>query len=208
LGVVLVIWASAALAGAISVHKLIVSGRTSHISFGIVAATVGILGNQVVARYKLRVGRRIQSATLVADAQHSWLDALSSAGALFGLVGVLAGYRWADGVAGLVVTAFIAHVGWKVTTELVAHLMDGIDPDLLVAAEQAVLARTGIDHVHVRGRWMGRSLVIEVEAFVPPTTTVGDAAALGRDIEDAVATAVPESRAVLWYPRALAEVET
>jgi len=47
-----------------------------------------------VARYKLTTGRRIRSATLIADARHSWLDALSSAGALAGLAAVAAGQRW------------------------------------------------------------------------------------------------------------------
>jgi cation diffusion facilitator family transporter len=76
LGVAAVIWASAVFAAVVSVHKLTEHGRTTHVSFGIVAALVGIVGNQVVARYKRRVGRRIQSATLLADAQHSSLDAL------------------------------------------------------------------------------------------------------------------------------------
>ena len=201
LGIALVIWMSAAFAGAVSVRKILVSGGTSHVGLGIAAAAVGIVGNQLVARYKLRVGRRIQSATLIADAQHSWLDALSSAGALLGLVGVLAGYRWADGVAGLVVTGFIVHVGWRVTADLVSHLMDAVDPAMLAAAEDAVLTRTGIAHAHVRGRWMGRSLIIEVEGFVPPTATIEEATALGAEIEEAVVDAVPESRAVLWYPR-------
>jgi cation diffusion facilitator family transporter len=205
LGVALVIWASAVLAGAVSIHKLLVSGHTSHVGFGIVAAVVGILGNQLVARYKLRVGRRIQSTTLVADAKHSWLDALSSAGALVGLVGVLAGYPWADAVAGLVVTAFIVHVGWGVTSEVVSHLMDAVEPAMLVAAEEAVLARTGLEHVHVRGRWMGRSLIIEVEGYVPPTMTVARAAALSREVEEATVGAVPESRAVLWTARPMRE---
>ncbi len=128
LGVALVIWVSAAFAGAVSVRKLLVSGGTSHVGLGIVAAAVGIVGNQLVARYKLRVGRRIQSATLVADAQHSWLDAVSSAGALLGLVGVLAGYRWADGVAGLVVTGFIVHVGWRVTRIGIPDIHVGMCP--------------------------------------------------------------------------------
>ena len=206
LGVALVIWISAAFAGALSVRKLLGSGGTSHVGLGIAAAVVGIVGNQLVARYKLRVGRRIQSATLIADAQHSWLDALSSAGALLGLVGVLVGYRWADGLAGLVVTGFIIHVGWRVTADLVFRLMDGVEPAMLAAAADAVLARTGIAHAHVRGRWMGRSLIIEVEGFVPSTTTVEEAASLAPDIEEAVVGAVPESRAVLWYPRPLHDV--
>ena len=110
------IWASAALAGAESIHKIISHGGTGHVGAGIVGAAIGIIGNQAVARYKLRVGRRINSAALVSDARHSWLDALSSAGALAGLVAVALGFRWGDPVAGLAVTGFICHVGWEVTS--------------------------------------------------------------------------------------------
>ena len=80
IGIAVVIWASAAFAGYESVRKLITHGHTTHVAAGIAGAIVGMLGNLAVARYKLVVGRRINSATLVADARHSWLDALSSAG--------------------------------------------------------------------------------------------------------------------------------
>ena len=89
---------------------------------------IGIIGNQVVARYKLVVGKRIGSATLIADARHSWLDALSSAGALVGLIAVALGQPWGDPVAGLVITAFICHVGYEVTSDVVHRLADGVDP--------------------------------------------------------------------------------
>jgi hypothetical protein len=85
-GIAVVIWASAAFAGFESVRKLIEHGHTAHVGAGIAGAALGIIGNQVVARYKLVTGKRINSATLIADARHSWLDALSSAGALVGLV--------------------------------------------------------------------------------------------------------------------------
>lgn len=208
LGVALVIWASAVFAGVVSIHKLTEHGRTSHLGLGMAAAAVGIVGNQVVARYKLRVGRRIQSATLLADAQHSWLDALSSAGAFLGLVGVALGLRWADGVAGLIVTAFILHVGWEVTSELFVHLMDGVDPQVLADAEKAALAVPGVEHVHARGRWMGRSLLVELEGFVPAATTVHAAEAVGQQVEEAVRTAVPECRAVVWSPRSMSPTST
>jgi cation diffusion facilitator family transporter len=203
LGVALVIWASAVLAGVVSIHKLTESGRTSHLSLGVAAAVIGILGNQVVARYKGRVGRRIQSATLVADARHSWLDAVSSAGALLGLVGVAFGFRWADGVAGLVVTVFIVHIAWEVTSELLIHLMDGVEPGVLAAAEGAAVSVDGVVHAHVRARWMGRSLLLDVEGFMSANTTVEAAEATGRIVWAAVIVAVPQSRVVLWTPRSL-----
>jgi len=203
LGVALVIWASAVFAGFVSFHKLTVHGRTTHLGLGMAAAIIGIAGNQIVARYKLRVGRRIQSATLVADAQHSWLDALSSAGALLGLIGVAFGLRWADAVAGLLVTAFIIHVGYEVTTDLIGHLMDGVDPELLAAAESAALEINGVEHAHVRGRWMGRSLLVEIEGFILPGITVEAGETIGRAVEDAVIAAVPAARAVTWQPRSM-----
>ena len=132
----LVVWASAVFAGIESVRKLLSDQGTSHVGAGIAAAAVGIIGNQVVARYKLRVGRRIQSATLISDAKHSWLDALSSAGALAGLIGVAFGQRWADPVAGLIVTVFICHVGYEVTTDIARRLLDGVDDDVVITAER------------------------------------------------------------------------
>jgi cation diffusion facilitator family transporter len=203
LGVGLVIWASAVFAGAVSIHKLTVHGRTTHLAYGMAAAGVGIVGNQVVASYKRRVGRRIQSATLIADAQHSWLDALSSAGALAGLVAVGLGVRWADAIAGLVVTGLIIHVGYEVTRELLQHLVDGVDPEVLARAERAALEVPGVAHAHVRARWMGRSLLVEIEGFVPAGTTLEAGEAIGNAVENAVALAVPQSRAVRWCPRAM-----
>src|SRR6201992_3790722 len=83
-GLAILISGSAASAGLESVHKLVEHGRTAHVGVGIAGAALGIAGNQVVARYKLRTGQRINSANPVADDPHSWLDALSSAGALAG----------------------------------------------------------------------------------------------------------------------------
>src|ERR1700735_4760994 len=136
-GIAIVIWASAAFAGFESVRKLIDHGHTTNVGLGIAGAVLGIIGNQVVARYKMRVGKRINSATLVADARHSWLDALSSAGALAGLVAVALGQSWGDPVAGLAVTAFICHVGYQVTADVMRRLADGVDPEVIASAEEA-----------------------------------------------------------------------
>ena len=198
MGVALAIWASAVFAAVVSIHKLTHAGQTSHVGWGMAAAVLGIVGNQVVARYKGRVGRRIRSATLVADARHSWLDALSSAGALLGLVGVAAGLPWADAVAGLIVTGFIVHVGWEVTRQIVVHLMDGVEPETLVAAEQAALDVAGVRHVHARGRWVGRSLIVEIEGFLAGDTSLTEAGAVGGRVRKAVTEVCPEVRAVIW----------
>jgi len=201
-GIAIVIWASAVLAGAESVHKLLEHGSTSHVGWGIAGAAIGIAGNQLVARYKLVVGRRINSAILIADARHSWLDALSSAGALLGLVGVLAGARWADPVAGLVVTLFICHVGWEVTADVTHRLMDGVDPELVTTAEAVAMQVPGVRHAHARARWTGRTLRLELEGWLDPATTTAAADALGRAVAERVARELPDVRSFSWIARA------
>jgi cation diffusion facilitator family transporter len=201
-GIAVVIWASAAFAGYESIRKLLEHGRTSHVVLGIAGAALGIAGNQVVARYKLVIGRRIHSATLVADARHSWLDALSSLGALVGLVAVTLGFRWGDPIAGIAVTLFICHVGWEVTTDVARRLADGIDPEVITAAEAAAGTVDGVVHAHARARWTGRTLRVEVEGWTDPDLTVSQADALGQQVALAVARQLPDMGSFTWTTRA------
>jgi cation diffusion facilitator family transporter len=202
IGIAVVIWASGAFAGWESVRKLLEHGRTTHVALGIFGAALGIVGNQVVARYKLVIGRRINSATLVADARHSWLDALSSLGALVGLVAVALGFRWGDPLAGIAVTLFICHVGYEVTADVVHRLADGIDPAVISSAEAAAGAVDGVVHAHARARWTGRTLRVEIEGWVDPGLTVSGADTLGRQVALEVAQQVPDLGSFTWTARA------
>lgn len=201
-GIAAVIWVSAAFAGFESIRKLVGHGHTTHVAAGIAGAVLGIIGNQVVARYKLTVGRRINSATLLADARHSWLDALSSAGALAGLVAVALGWSWGDPVAGLAVTAFICHVGYEVTKDVVHRLADGVDPDVITKAEAAAGSVPGVVHAHARARWTGRTLRVEIEGRVDPGLPAKDADATGRRVADEISRQLPEAGSFTWTARA------
>lgn len=202
IGIAVVIWASAGFAGYESVHKLIQHGHTTHVGVGIAGAVIGIVGNQLVARYKLKVGRSINSATLIADARHSWLDALSSAGALVGLIAVAFGQSWGDPVAGLAVTGFICNVGYEVTKDVVRRLADGVDPQLVTTAEAAAGSVPGVVHAHARARWTGRTLRVEIEGWVDPDLTAREADSLGRLVADEITRQLPEAGSLTWTTRA------
>ena len=146
---------------------------------GIAGAAIGIAGNQVVARYKLVVGRRINSATLIA---------------------VALGQPWGDPVAGLAVTAFIGHVGYEVTADVVCRLADGIDPSVISGAEAAAGSVPGV--MHARARWTGRTLRIEIEGWVDPDLPVRDADELGCQVATALAREVPDAGSLTWTTRA------
>jgi cation diffusion facilitator family transporter len=208
LGIAVVIWASAVFAGWESYEKLISRGGTSHLGAGMGAAVLGMTGNFAVSKYKARVGRRIQSVTLQAEATHSWLDVISSFGALVGLAAVAAGHPWGDPIAGGFVTLFICRVGWEVTSQIVRHLMDGIEPEHLLASETAARSVPGVLSAVARGRWMGRSLALEVEVELPPETTLETAQRIGTQVEHAVHEAVSSARQVRWTARACARNST
>jgi cation diffusion facilitator family transporter len=196
LGVAAVIWLSAVFAGYESYRKLVSHGPTSDVWLGMAGAALGIIGNQAVAVYKRRVGTRIGSLTLIADARHSRLDAISSLGALAGLALVAAGYRWGDPVAGLAITVFICHVGYEVTKDMIHRLMDGIDPDDLSAAEAAASTVVGVRSATVRGRWVGRNLLLEAEGRLDGSLSLAQADQITRQMQDAIAAAVPAASQV------------
>jgi len=163
LGVALVIWISAGLAAFESYRKLVSGAGTNSLGLGMAAALVGVAGNLAVSQYKQRVGKRIHSSTLIADAHHSRLDALSSVGALAGLVLVAAGYPIGDPIAGFAVTLLIIEVGFAVTRDVLHHLLDGIEPELLVSLRSLAATAPGVTAVlGARGRWTGRSIRLEV----------------------------------------------
>jgi len=137
----------------------------------------------------------------VADARHSWLDALSSAGALAGLAAVAAGLPWGDPVAGLAITVVICHVGYEVTGDVVHRLADGVDPSVITTAESAAGSVPGVLHAHARARRAGRRLRAEIEGWVDPGLPARDADAVGRQVAAALARQLPEAGSLTWISR-------
>jgi cation diffusion facilitator family transporter len=137
-----------------------------------VAAGIGFAGNELVARYRIRVGRKIGSAALVADGLHARTDGFTSLAVLLGVAGVAAGWNWADPVVGLVITAAILVVLWQAAREIYRRLMDAVDPALVDQVERTLLATSGVLGVgHVRLRWIGHQLRAECEVIVDRNAT-------------------------------------
>ena len=131
--VVAVIAISALVAAVAAVRRLIDPVPLSHLSWVAVAGVVGFIGNEVVAVYRIRVGRRIGSAALRADGLHARTDGLTSLAVVAGAAGTALGYPAADPIVGLLIAGAIGVV--------------------LVIAARAVfgLARTGSSYSHGSG---------------------------------------------------------
>ncbi|WP_327103613.1 cation diffusion facilitator family transporter [Nonomuraea glycinis] len=194
--IVLIIAASAALAGYEAVTRLLDPRDIEAVAWVAVAGVVGFLGNEWVARYRIKVGREIGSAALVADGLHARTDGFASLAVLLGAGGVALGFPIADPIVGLFITVAILFVLRDAAKEIYHRLMDAVDPALVDEAERILRAVDGVERVgSVRMRWIGHALHAEVDILVRHDLTVVAAHAVAVRAEHRLIHEVPRLRA-------------
>jgi cation diffusion facilitator family transporter len=198
--IVLIIAASSALVAYEAVTRLAHPRPVSNLIAVSVAAVIGFTGNELVARYRIRVGRKIGSAALVADGLHARTDGFTSLGVLLGVGGLAVGWDWADPVIGLVITVTILAVLRQAAREIYRRLMDAVDPVLVDQAEQTLRATPGVLGVgQVRLRWIGHHLRAECEVIVDPGENVVQAHQVAVNAEHNLRHALPRLAAALVH---------
>ena len=182
--VIAMITLSSVIAAYEAIDRLIHPHSISHLWLVAGAALIGFIGNEVVAQYRIRIGRQIGSAALVADGLHARTDGFTSLAVLIGAAGVGLGWRWADPVVGLVITLAILGVLRSAIAQVSARLMDAVDPDLVDQATASVASVAGVREVReLRIRWIGHTLRAEVDATVDPTLSLVQAHDLAHHAE-------------------------
>jgi cation diffusion facilitator family transporter len=190
--VVAMIALSSALAAYESVRRLIHPHDVTHLWAVAGAALVGFIGNEVVAQYRIRVGKQIGSAALVADGLHARTDGFTALAVLIGAGGVAVGWRWADPVVGLLITIAILGVLRSAVKQVGARLMDAVEPELVDQAIDAIRSVDGIEDVRdLRIRWIGHTLRAEADVTVDPSLTVTTAHDLAHHAEEHLLAYVP-----------------
>lgn len=183
--VVAMIALSSALAAFEAIERLIHPRDVSHVWAVAAAAVVGFLGNEIVARYRITVGRRIGSAALVADGLHARTDGFTSLAVLLGAGGVALGWQWADPLVGLLITVAILGVLRTAVGQVGARLMDAVDPALVDQARAAVTSVDGVEELReLRIRWIGHTLRAEADITVPAALSVAQAHEIAHHAED------------------------
>jgi len=192
LAILVVILASAVWAGYEVASRFFAPITLTHIPLAMAAAVVGALGNEAVARVRLRVGREISSAALVADGRHARIDALTSLAAFAGLGGVALGFPLADPLAGLLITVGIVGILVDVSRDVLARFMDAIDPDLLADITREAERVQGVRNVYdVRGRWLGHRLYAEATISVEGSLTVVEGHRISEEVRHALLHEIP-----------------
>lgn len=167
---------SAVFAGYEAVDRLFNPRDIAFLGWVAVAGIVGFIGNEAVAVFRIRVGREINSAALIADGYHARVDGLTSIAVVLGAAGVWLGFPLADPIVGLLITAMILGIVWQSARSIFTRMLDGVDPEIIDDLKHSAGHVAGIRAVeNVRARWMGHRLYAEADIVVDPDTPVREA---------------------------------
>src|SRR5215213_4149991 len=181
--IVLIILFSAVVAGYQAVERLLNPQPVGFLWAVAVASLVGFVGNEGVAVFRIRVGREIGSAALVADGYHARTDGWTSLAVLLGAIGVWLGYPLADPIVGLIIAAAILVIVWQSGKAVFTRLLDGVEPEVIEEIRHAACEAPGVEDVsEVRARWLGHRLHAEVNVAVEPGLSVAEGHAIAREV--------------------------
>jgi cation diffusion facilitator family transporter len=182
--VVLVITVSAVLAAYEAGRRLLDPQSLDHLWWVAAAGVIGFLGNELVARYRITVGRRIGSAALVADGLHARTDGFTSLGVVVSALGAALGFDLADPIVGLLITLAVLAVLRDAVRDVYRRLMDAVDPALVDQVEDVARETAGVLTVgSVRLRWIGHRLRAELEIVVADDLSLVEAHHIAEDTE-------------------------
>lgn len=198
--VVVFILASAVLAAYESLRRLADPAEVDYLGAVAAAGLIGFLGNEAVARYRIRVGREIGSAALVADGLHARTDGYTSLAVLAGAAGVALGFERADPIVGLVISVAILFVLRDAGRQVYRRLMDAVDEPLLASVEQVLAATPGVLRPgEVRIRWIGHSLRAEAEVVVDAGLSLVQGHEIAHEAQHRLLHEVPRLTAALVH---------
>lgn len=198
--VVAMIALSAIIAGYEAVLRLIQPQPIEHVGWVALAGLVGFIGNEWVALYRIRVGRRIGSAALVTDGLHARTDGFTSLAVLLSAGGVALGFPLADPIIGLLITVAILAVLRTAARDVFRRLLDGVDPQLVETAERTLAAQPYVRSVRsLRMRWIGHRLHADAELDVDPKLKLSDAHHIAHEAEHDLTHAVPNLTTALIH---------
>jgi cation diffusion facilitator family transporter len=201
--IVAMIAVSAVVAGVESIRRFVEPQPVSNLGWVLAAGLIGFAGNELVAAYRIRVGRKIGSAALVADGVHARTDGFTSLAVVVGAVGIWLGFPLADPIVGLLISAAIVVLLIGSSRDIGRRLLDGVDPGLVDTAEHTVASVPGIDTVdELRMRWTGHRLVVEATVRSDPAMPVGEFHELEHQATELLRGRLPRLETVRLTPAA------
>lgn len=176
IAIVGIILFSAIVAGYEAIDRILHPQAIGALLWVALAGLIGFFGNEAVAVFRIRVGREINSAALIADGYHARTDGLTSLAVVLGALGVWLGFPLADPIIGLLITAAIFLIVWQSAKSVLTRTLDGVEPGLVADVRHCAEHVKGITGIaDVRARWLGHKLHIDVAALADSAISLADA---------------------------------
>lgn len=190
--IVLIILASALVAGYEAIRRLIEPQPIEFLALVTAAGVIGFLGNEAVAVFRIRVGKEISSAALIADGYHARTDGLTSLAVVLGAIGVWLGFPLADPLVGLLITLAIFGIVWQSARAVLTRMLDGVEPGVTHEIRHAAEHVPGVARVaDAKARWIGHRLHADVAIEVRDDLSVADAAEVSEALRRELAAHLP-----------------
>ena len=203
LAVVAVILFSAVYAAYEAIDRLVNPSPPGYLLATAIAGVVGFIGNEWVAVYRLRAGRRVGSAALVADGYHARIDGLTSLAVVAGVIGVALGFDLADPIVGLLISVVILRIVWQSIKVIGLRTLDGVEDGVVDSIDETAARVPAVREVRdVRARWIGHTIRSEIEVGLAPDTTVEQAETIAAEVRHAVVGSVEHVTEVAVESRA------
>jgi len=190
--IVLIILFSAIVAGYQAISRLMHPEPVQQLGWLAAAGIVGFLGNEIVAVFRIRIGRQMNSAALIADGYHARTDGFTSLAVVLGAAGVWLGFPLADPIIGLLITVAIFGIVWQSSRAVITRMLDGVDPAVIEEIHHAAAHVPGIDKVlDTKARWLGHDLHADVTIAVDGNLPLVEANSIAAALQDALREHLP-----------------
>lgn len=180
---------------AAAIPRLIAPKPLEKIGLGLAVAVVASIINLFVSIVLAKAGKKYNSITLEADAQHLMTDVWTSAGVLIGVGAVsITGWELFDPIIAILVAVNIVWSGVRIIRKSAFGLMD----TALSVEEQNTIQKTlehyiqsGVQYHALRTRQSGIRKFVSLHVLVPGEWTVHRSHQLLENIEAAIRNVIP-----------------
>ncbi len=181
--IVLIILFSAIVAAYSSINRIIHPAPITNLIAVMVASIIGFAGNEAVAFFRIKTGKEINSAALVADGYHAKTDGYTSLAVFVGAIGVWLGFPLADPIIGLLISVAIFRIVWQSSKAVIIRALDGVEPEIIDEIKHAAHHVKGVEKVtDIRARWIGHQLHVEINIAVSPALSVHEVHDIAKEV--------------------------
>lgn len=171
-----------------SIKSIINPHTLKYPTIGIVIALLSAIICYILAIYKEKIGKKIGSQALINDGKHSLIDTFSSLIVFIGILSSFFGYEWIEGLAGIIISILIFHMGIELCKADILALLDaGIDPKIINKIKNIAEKVDGVRGAHaIRLRRCGPYIFGEMHLELDPEKTIKDAHKIILKVKDKV----------------------